>query len=107
MKNYNSYSTSSGILFARQFVYYPVAGIDALKVLPPEGRVDRLNEVINKDDFIPIVGELAQNFSEQKMEIGDVDLIIFNTLPGKTSFVKGSCLSALLCLSQRSWSVIL
>ncbi|MEF1301072.1 ParA family protein, partial [Vibrio owensii] len=87
--NWNGYSTSSDILFNRNFVYYPVAGVETLKVLPSEGRVDRLNEVMHNDGYIPLIGELAQSFLEIESEMDEVDIVIFDTPPSKTAICEG------------------
>ena len=86
---WNGYSTSSDILFNREFCYYDVKGVDNLKILPSEGRVDRLKDVIGDNGFIPLVSELANEFISQEREMGDVDIIIFDTPPSKTTLCEG------------------
>ncbi|CAH7341331.1 ParA family protein [Vibrio crassostreae] len=86
---WNGYSTSSDILFDRQFAYYPVEGVENLKILPSEGRVDRLNEVMHQDGFIPLISQLAELFLETEAELGEVDIFIFDTPPSKTSICEG------------------
>ncbi|WP_288985361.1 ParA family protein [uncultured Pseudoalteromonas sp.] len=87
--DWNGYSTSSDILFDRPFVYYPVNGVETLSVLPSEGRVDRLNEVMHKNDFIPLIGDLAERYIDIETEMGEVDIIIFDTPPSKTAICEG------------------
>lgn len=87
--SWNGYSTSSDILFNRNFVYYPVAGVDNLKILPSEGRVDRLNDVMHKDGYIPLIGELAKSFIEIEEDMGEIDIVIFDTPPSKTAICEG------------------
>ncbi|MDH1472660.1 ParA family protein [Shewanella sp. GD03713] len=87
--SWNGYSTSSDILFNRNFVYYPVAGVDNLKILPSEGRVDRLNDVMHKDGYIPLIGELAKSFLEIEEDMGEIDIVIFDTPPSKTAICEG------------------
>ncbi|WP_024605510.1 MULTISPECIES: ParA family protein [unclassified Pseudoalteromonas] len=87
--SWNGFSTSSDILFNRQFVYYPVTGIDTLKILPSEGRVDRLSEVKDNDDFIPLIADLAQDFLDVEAEMDEIDIIIYDTPPSKTSICEG------------------
>jgi len=88
-KKLNVVLASSDILFDRPFVYYPVNGVETLSVLPSEGRVDRLNEVMHKDDFIPLIGDLAERYIDIETEMGEVDIIIFDTPPSKTAICEG------------------
>lgn len=88
--SWNGLSTSSDILFDRQFVYYPVNGIDTLQVLPSEGRVDRLNAVFKNDEgYIPKISELTAMYLEAEAELGEIDVIVFDTPPSKTAICEG------------------
>ena len=82
-------STSSDILYGEQFVYYTAMNLDNLKILPSEGRVERISEIIANDNYIPHIGELAKEFLDQEEEIGELDVIIFDTPPSKTSICEG------------------
>lgn len=86
---WNGYSTSSDILFDRQFMYYDVPGIENLRVLPSEGRVDRLNNVLKEDGFIPLISELTQLYLDVEEEFDETDIIIFDSPPSKTSICEG------------------
>ncbi|BEI26075.1 ParA family protein [Vibrio cholerae] len=88
--SWNGYSTSSDILFDRQFVYYPVKDVPNLKVLPSEGRVDRLNDVFSdKDAYIPLISELTNTYLEVEGDLDEVDIIVFDSPPSKTAITEG------------------